>query len=227
MSDAGAVRTQLAGALEAIEPIDAVIVCAAISPYGPMETTALGVFRRTLEINCISDIAIFQASLPALRATKGRIIFITSMAGKAAMPFIGAYVASKFALEGAADVMRREAKPQGVEVVIVEPGGIRTGMVSEQLRSIIDVIAGLSEDERERYGYLYRAFQALATQSHTESASTPEQVADVVVAALDEENPAARYIAGDDAKGLLGLAQTSSDTELDAIFAQMYGAAAG
>lgn len=207
-------------------PVDAVVVCAAISPYGPVETTPIALVRRTLEINLVSHIAVYQAAMPALRRSQGRIVFTSSMAGVAAMPFIGAYVASKFALEGIADVMRREAKPQGVDVVLVEPGGIKTPMVSHQLETLVTDIAALSKEDRARYGHLYRAFQVLATRSHHGDASEPDLVADVLVTALDATLPAARYVAGADAAQLVALARESSDEALDALFLDMFSQAA-
>ena len=224
LSEADQVRDSLAAAIEGDE-IDAVVVCAAISPYGPVETTPVALVRRTLEINLLSHIAIYQAVMPALRRSQGRIVFTSSMAGVAAMPFIGAYVASKFALEGIADVMRREAKPQGVDVVLVEPGGIKTPMVSHQLETLVTDIAALSKEDRARYGHLYRAFQVLATQSHHGDASEPGLVADVLVEALDAKAPAARYIAGADAEQLVALARESSDEALDALFLDMFSKA--
>nr|WP_087573278.1 SDR family NAD(P)-dependent oxidoreductase [Sphingomonas sp. CDS-1] len=218
-------REKLAAHLTEMGDIDAVVVCAAISPYGPVETTPLDLFRRTLEINTISGIAIYQAALPVLRRTGGRLVFVSSMAGRAAMPFIGAYVASKFALEGVADVMRREAAVQGVKVVLVEPGGIRTGMVDDQLRTIAEKIKTLSPDEEALYGKNYRQFQALAQASHSNTASTADDVAAIIASALDAFDPDPRYIAGEDAVQLIGLTRSLSDAELDATFAQIYGSA--
>lgn len=225
LSDAAAVRADLGAVLKDATDVDAIIICVAISPYGPLETASIDVVRRTLEINSVSDVAIYQAAMPALRRTKGRLIIVSSMAGVVGMPFIGAYVGSKFALEGLADVMRREAAPQGVDIVLVEPGGIKTGMVTEQLRTLGGDIAALSDENRDRYGYLYEGFQALASSSHVDGASTPEYVADVVITALDAEKPAARYIAGPDAEQLIGLARNGSDADLDAAFQNMYGSA--
>ena len=129
--------------------------------------------RRTFDINTLSGVAIYQSVLPMLRKSKGRIVFISSMAGRSAMPFIGAYVASKYALEGIADVMRREAAPQGVHIVLVEPGGIRTGMVANQLKSNAAEMQALSGEARQLYLYLYEGFQRMAQQSHDQGSSTP------------------------------------------------------
>lgn len=209
-----------------IGDIDGVAVCAAISPYGPVETTSLDTFRRAMEINTISSVAIYQAVSPALRRTGGRLVYVSSMAGRAAMPFIGAYVASKFALEGVVDVIRREVAPQGVKVSLVEPGGIKTGMVDEQLRGIAERIEKLDGEEKQLYGRNYLQFQALAQASHTSTASTADQVAAIIGTALDAENPEARYIAGEDAAQLIGLTRSLSDVDLDATFAQIYESAA-
>lgn len=222
-SDPQRALQQLAALVAASAPIDGVAACAAISPYGPVETTPLDVFERALTINTVSQVSLFKAVIPALRETRGRIVFISSIAGKAGMPFIGAYVASKFALEGVADVMRREAAPQGVSVSLVEPGGIRTGMVEEQLRTIKKRIETLPADEKERYGYLYEGFQAAAASSYENTSSTPEEVADVVLEALTADEPKTRYMAGAEAEQLLGLAATASDAELDAAFRNMFG----
>lgn len=216
--------TRLSLIVDGMGTVDAVAVCAAISPYGPVESTPLSAFRRAFEINTLAGIAVFQAVMPALRRTSGRIVFISSMAGRAAMPFIGAYVASKYALEGISDVMRREARPQGVLVSLVEPGAIRTGMMEEQLRTIGQRIAALSPEEDARYGYLYRAFQRLATDSYQGSSSTAEQVARIVMRALYDPKPHTRYVAGGDAQQLLAMADAATDHELDAALGQMFGA---
>lgn len=228
LSDSDGARETLGTLVSALDRLDAVAVCAAISPYGPVETTPLPVFRRTFEINCVADVAVYQATVPALRKSKGRLVFISSMAGRAGMPFIGAYVTSKFALEGVADVMRREAAAQGVTISLVEPGGIRTGMVEEQLRTIKGRIASLGAEEDALYGHLYRQFQQLAGASHRTSASSAETVARVVLEAFDAAEPETRYVVGEDARQLLGAADASSDRELDALFQQMFaGDAAG
>lgn len=223
LGDAEAALAQTRSFIAGIGDVDAVAVCAAISPYGPLETTPLALARKTFEINALSDLAIYQAAVPALRKTKGRLVFVSSMAGRTAMPFIGAYTASKYALEAFADIMRRESTAHGVSVSLVEPGGIKTPMVDEQLATIVGRIASLSDEERRLYGNLYTRFQQLASESHHGGgSSSAEDVARVLLRALDDETPAARYIAGDDAKGLIEMGRTLSDAEFDAFFAQMF-----
>lgn len=217
----GAVKTLVAG----MERLDQVAVCAAIGPIGPVEMTSIAICRRTLEINTLSNIAIFQAVVDALRATRGRLLFISSMSGKLAMPFIGIYTASKHALEGIADVMRQEVASDGVNVVMVEPGGVRTGMVKDQIALTHRMIAELTPEQNARYGALFRGFAAAAQAGYDGAAggSTPEQVAEVVMSALNADRPETRYIAGDDAKQLLGARATMSDREMDAMIGGFLG----
>ena len=205
-----------------LDRLDGVAICGAIAPLGPLEMADLTVVRRTFEINALSCLAVYQAALPALRKCGGRLAMVSSMAGKAAMPFVGAYSASKFALEGLADSMRREATSQGVSISLVQPGGIRTPMVDAQLRDNAAAIARLTPEEDALYGHLYRGFQVAARASHEDTASEPDVVAEAIVAALTEASPQPRYIVGEDAKQLIGAAASLSDSELDGMFAGMF-----
>ncbi|HKT73178.1 MAG TPA: SDR family NAD(P)-dependent oxidoreductase [Steroidobacteraceae bacterium] len=210
--------TVLAGLKKlALPSLDAVVVCAAIGPTGPLETQPLALFRRTLEINTVAAVAIYQACMPALRAAKGRLVFISSFAGKVGLPFIGFYVASKHALEGLGDVMRREAKMFGVDIVLVEPGGVKTGMVEGQLAGVARDRAALQGEEAERYGPMYDGFLKLVKRSW-DVMIEPAVVAETVLTALRANPPQARYQVGDDSKFLVE-ASRKPDTEIDAIVA--------
>ena len=222
LGDAERALEQLRALISGSGALDAVAVCAAISPNGPVESTPLSLVRKTLEINAVSNVAVFQACIAALRESRGRIVFISSMAGRAALPFAGAYSMSKFALEAIADAMRREVAGQGVSISLVEPGGIRTPLMGHQVATIGDTIAKLPAQEDALYGHFYRAFAAITSESYRNTASTAEQVASVVVEALDAAEPQARYIAGEDARQLIGMIDTMSDVQADGVFAQMF-----
>ncbi len=205
-ADADSVKRILAEHLAALGgSLNAVVVCAAISPYGPVETEPLAVARRTFEINTLSGIAIFQATMPLLRQNRGRIVYISSMAGRFGMPFIGYYTASKFALEGAVETMRCEAAPWGVELVLVEPGGIQTPMMTNQVESLMSDIERLDANKRQLYGDLYAQFRALAAKSYA-TALKPSQVANVVLQALSARKPKVRYKVGKDSVAMCFLA---------------------
>jgi NAD(P)-dependent dehydrogenase (short-subunit alcohol dehydrogenase family) len=222
LSNPAAALTKIKLLVDAMPALDAVVVCAAIAPIGPMELTSLSTYIKAFEINCISAVAVYQATLPALRKTGGRIVLLSSMGGRAAFPFMSSYVATKFALEGLGDVMRREAGPQGVKVSIIEPGGIRTNLVRQQLRDVEPAYAALGEEDRARYGYLYKGYLKMAGDSLRETASTPEEIAAVVVEALDAPEPESRYVAGAEAKHFFEISRAMSDLEVDEIFRQMF-----
>jgi len=214
---ADGIATGLAALLDAGAPLDAVAICVAISPYGPIETSPLSALRRTFEINTIADVAVYQAVIPHLRRTRGRLVLISSMAGRVAFPFLGHYSASKFALEALADVMRREAAKWGVDVILVEPGGIKTSMITDQQKTIVRDKAALRDDVRALYGDLYDAFDK-AVHGGFDSATPPATVAAVIVQALTaREKPQARYPVGPDAEYLCAAARTQTDHDLDAI----------
>jgi NAD(P)-dependent dehydrogenase (short-subunit alcohol dehydrogenase family) len=218
LSDAEAVLGKIKLLVDTMPALDAVAICAAVAPVGPMELTPLSTFIKAYEINCVSAVAVYQATMPALRKTGGRIVLMSSMAGRAAYTFMSAYSATKFALEGLGDVMRREAGPQGVKVSIIEPGGIRTNLVEQQLRDLEPAHAALGAEDRQRYGPLFQGYLKMAGNSLKQTASTPDEVAAVVVEAPEPET---RYVAGADAKQYFEMSRDMSDREIDEIFRQM------
>jgi NAD(P)-dependent dehydrogenase (short-subunit alcohol dehydrogenase family) len=222
LSNAAVALTKIKSLVDALPALHAVVVCAATAPLGPMELTSLSTYIRAFEINCVSAVSVYQATLPALRKTGGRIVLLSSMGGRAAFPFMSPYIATKFALEGLGDVMRREAGPQGIKVSIIEPGAIRTNLVREQILEVQTAYGALGGESRERYGYLYEGFLKMAADSLRETASTPAEIAKVVVEALDSPEPESRYVAGVDAQNFFQMSRAMSDREVDEIFRQMF-----
>jgi NAD(P)-dependent dehydrogenase (short-subunit alcohol dehydrogenase family) len=119
---------QIADLAESLGGLDAVVNNAGIAVGGPMETVSSEEWRKQLEVNVIGQLAVTRAVLPLLRKSRGRIVFISSVNGQLAMPMLGAYCASKFALEAAAHAMRMELRPWRIPVVIVEPAQTDTDM---------------------------------------------------------------------------------------------------
>src|SRR5947209_16873980 len=107
-------------------PLIALVNNAGIPAAGPLELLPLDELRRVLEVNLIGVVAVTQAFLPLLKRARGRIVNISSVSGRVAMPFMGPYAASKFALEAVSDSLRRELLPFGVDVIVVEPGSVQS-----------------------------------------------------------------------------------------------------
>lgn len=124
-SDIAVARSAVERALGG-RPLAGLVNNAGIPAAGPLEFVPLADLRRVLEVNLIGAVAVTQAFLPLLRISRGRIVNISSIAGLAAMPFLGPYAASKFGLEAVSDSLRRELLPFGVGVIVIEPGNIES-----------------------------------------------------------------------------------------------------
>ena len=111
-----------------ITPLIALVNNAGIPAAGPLELFPLDELRRVLEVNLIGVVAVTQAFLPLLKVSRGRIVNISSVAGRGALPFLGPYAASKFGLEAISDSLRRELSPFGVRVIVIEPGSFKTAI---------------------------------------------------------------------------------------------------
>src|SRR6266704_2863483 len=125
-----AARAQLERAL-AGQPLAGLVNNAGIPAAGPLELFPLDDLRRVLEVNVIGVVAVTQAFPPLLKASRGRIVNISSVAGRGALPFVGPYAASKFGLEAISDSLRRELLPFGVRVIVIEPGSFKTAIWSK------------------------------------------------------------------------------------------------
>src|SRR5690348_10216010 len=123
--------------------LDAVVNNAGIVVAGPMEAVTTAQWRKQLDINVIGQLAVTRVVLPRLRESHGRVVFISSVNGRLSTPLTGAYAASKFALEAAADALRMELAPWRIPVVLVEPAQTDTDMWRTAATMVDDVEAEL------------------------------------------------------------------------------------
>ena len=165
---------------------------AGVAVAGPLEFLPADELRRQLEVNVVGQLRVTQLCLPALRAGRGRVGGMGSISGLNALPLLGAYAMSKFALEAMTDALRVELAPWGIHVAIVEPGTIKTPIWT---RERPDPPA----EALTLYGARVDAFRKLAVKRGTAGAP-PEDVADAVEHALTAEKPRTRYLVGRDAK---------------------------
>jgi short-subunit dehydrogenase len=208
------------------QPLDGVIVCAALSPVGALEVTPLDDLRTVIEVNCVAALAIYRATIAKLRETRGRLIFTSSMSGEISTPLQGAYVASKFALEGLVNVMRQEASPSGVGIVLLQPGAIDTPMVAQARDAVGAQAALLTEPERALYGKLYAQMEyRISDVLHAKKMVPRATVAAVAIEALEAASPQTRYPIGADAEQFIAFAKTVTDRELDELILASYRSA--
>lgn len=177
---------------------------AGIAVGGPLEFLPLDGLRRQLEVNVVGQVAVTQAVLPLLRTARGRIVLVGSIAGRSSLPFVGAYSASKHAIEAIADAWRIELEPWGIHVAVIEPGAIATAIWKTSLASAERTLSELPQaEELER---LYGARLAPVRKRIAQQSGLPaDAVAQAVTHALTAVRPKTRYVIGRDAKARLML----------------------
>jgi NAD(P)-dependent dehydrogenase (short-subunit alcohol dehydrogenase family) len=195
---------------------------AGIAVAAPLEFIPIDELRRQLEVNVIGQVAITQALLPLLRRGKGRVVNIGSIGGRVALPFVGPYAASKFALEAFTDSLRRELRAAGVEVSIVRPGGIATPIWDRGLDAADRIRAQLPAEAESLYGHALDATKSAAADIGR-NGLPPEAVAKVVEHALTARRPKTRYLVGRDAKMRAALAKVLPDRVFDRMIARAMG----
>jgi NAD(P)-dependent dehydrogenase (short-subunit alcohol dehydrogenase family) len=186
-------------AAERIGELDALVNNAGIAIAMPLEFIPIDELRRQLDVNVTGQIAVTQAFLPQLRRSRGRIVFVGSIAGRSALPFLGAYAASKHALEAIADTLRIELRPFGIQVSLLEPGTIRTPIWTKSAKLADSLANGAPPQLRALYGERIEAFRRVAAERGAKGASA-DAVARVVEEALTHERPRTRKLVGRDAK---------------------------
>jgi NAD(P)-dependent dehydrogenase (short-subunit alcohol dehydrogenase family) len=199
--------------LTAGEGLVALVGNAGIPVPGPLEALPIEDFREQLEVNLIGQLAVTQAFLPLLRLDEGRIIFVSSIGGRAAFPFAGAYHASKFGLEAVGEVLREELRDAGVGVVMIEPGPTRSEIWSKAQERLADVArrapAGAIAPYRDRLA----AFQR--TVEGQKDSMDPGKVAAQIESAIDNRRPLSRYPVGAGAKVLARVRPLIPDAVFD------------
>ena len=183
-------------AATAIDELDALVNNAGIAVAAPLEFLPAEELARQLDVNVIGQLRVTQALLPALRRSRGRLVFVGSIAGRSSLPFLGAYAASKFALEAVADALRIELAPWGIEVAIVEPGTIATPIWTKP-QPAVDAFPA---EATELYGERVQRFRRLAAERAAGHAVPAEEVAKAIEHALTAPRPRTRYLVGPDAK---------------------------
>jgi NAD(P)-dependent dehydrogenase (short-subunit alcohol dehydrogenase family) len=202
--------------------LDAVVNNAGVVVAGPVEALDPAELRRQLDINVVGQQAVTRAVLPAIRDAKGRVVFISSISGRLSSPFMGAYSASKFALEGLVDALRVEVRPWGIKVILVEPGSIDTDLWRNAESTVDELSAGLTPEHRELYGKQIATMRKVTGQIAKRAAST-ETVVAAVEKALTASRPRARYLVGMDARAQLVMGTVTPTRVLDAAMGRMTG----
>jgi NAD(P)-dependent dehydrogenase (short-subunit alcohol dehydrogenase family) len=188
--DAASVDAAVRDLVSAAGALHAVVCCAGYSGFGSVEEATIDQARAQLETNVIGTLTVLRATLPRLRATRGRVVVVGSLAGRAPIPFQAHYSASKAALDALTLALRVEMAPFGVGVTLVEPGDIRTPFND-------NMDWGRGPDTRSPYAER-RARCELVVRASLPKAPGPSIVAATIHRALTARRPRVRYTVGPD-----------------------------
>lgn len=195
-------------------PLRAVVNNAGIGINVPVEAVAIDDWRKLFEVNLFGHVAVTQTLLPALIRSRGRVVNISSVGGRVAMATYGPYAGTKFALEAVSDSLRREMSPLGVQVVVVEPGAVRTEMLERAGTATYE----LNPELAQRYSGLVHAVAAQAASS-AKSGLSSNDAAKVIARAVTARKPRTRYAVGREAAIATRLARFVPDRMLDRLLA--------
>lgn len=218
VTDEASMRT----AVEAVEAdhgsVGTLVNNAGYGAYGPVEEVAMDAVRDQFETNVFGLGRMCQLVLPGMRrAGHGRIVNISSMGGRLVFPTGGWYHASKYAVEALSDALRLEVAPFGVDVVLVEPGLIRTEFGSTASHGLAGTTDGSA------YGGLLRYADELMAKAYTSRAAVgPEKVAEVITDVVEAGRTRPRYVVTAAAKAQVHTRRLLGDRVWDAFMRQAY-----
>jgi short-subunit dehydrogenase len=211
VTDDAAMQKGVAEIIRAEKRVDILINNAGFGSYGAIEDVTMADAHYQLEVNLFGAARLIQLVLPYMRQNKyGKIINISSMGGKVAFPFGGWYHASKFALEGLSDSLRNEVKPFGIDVIVIEPGGIQSEWGGIAFDSLVKVSGQTAY--ADTVTRLSEAFKGVDAKN-----AGPEIIARIIKKAIEARRPKTRYAAGYMAKPVIFMRKISSDRVMDKV----------
>lgn len=201
--------------------LDALVDNAGVGVAAPLELLPLDKLRSQFEVNVTGQVAATQAFLPLVRLATGRIVFISSVGDRMAMPFAGPLTSSKAALSMLAHSWRQELAPWGIGVTIVAPALVHTDAADKLQRDAGALVETFSERGKALYGSTFTAMIEHAV-AQEKKGSPPSVIAEAVVAALLARRSPARVVAGKGGRLLSVVAKLPSPVQ-DALRRRLFG----
>jgi NAD(P)-dependent dehydrogenase (short-subunit alcohol dehydrogenase family) len=202
VTDATAAQAAVQAAIDGFGRLDVLVNNAGFGHVAPFEQAPEKDFRAQIDTNFYGVVNLTRAALPIMRRQRrGHIINISSVGGRIGTPGLSAYQAAKWAVGGFTEVLAQEAKPFGVKVISVEPGGMRTQWV--------EIAQGQMPELLTDYEPSVGAVQNLLKQITGNEASDPDRVAQVILRLAAHENPPAHLLLGSDALHYFGQADAA------------------
>jgi len=208
VDDENSVKTAIQKILEQKQRIDVLVNNAGWGLWGCVEDVSVDEFKAQFDTNFFSIIRLIQEVGPTMRKqSSGTIVNVSSVVGRIGFPASPAYISSKFALEGLSESLRFELAPFGVNVVIIEPGVIKTNFMKNMK------MAEKSESDTVYRDITVKVVSGVKMMA--EMGTHPKEVADTIVKATKEEKPLPRYVVGNDASMFLEAKKNKTDIEFE------------
>ncbi|MBG6056734.1 NAD(P)-dependent dehydrogenase (short-subunit alcohol dehydrogenase family) [Cryobacterium sp. MP_M5] len=219
VTDDASMQSGIATILGEAGRLDVLVNNAGYGSFGALEDVPLSEARKQFDVNIFGLARLTQLALPQLRRQKsGTIVNISSIGGKFYEPLGAWYHATKFAVEGLSDSLRVELKPHGINVVIIEPGAIRTEWNTIARENVMKT-SGDSAYRRQA-----EALVRVLTRADAEGVgAAPQVIAAAIGKAVTARRPRARYVAPASARAILFLRWVLSDRMMDAVILRIYG----
>ena len=194
--------------IEEKQRIDVLVNNAGWGIWGTAEDVSIEEFREQFETNFFSVVRMIQKVAPIMRKQgSGNIVNISSIAGRIGFPVSTAYISSKFAIEGLSESLRYELGPFGINVIIIEPGVIKTNFF-DSMRT------AKKADQTNTYRDI--TIKVISgVKMMAEMGTPPKEVASVIIKSLKEEKPLPRYVVGNDAAMFLEAKKMKTDIEFE------------
>ncbi|MEI7209479.1 oxidoreductase [Pectobacterium carotovorum] len=211
VTDSVSVQTVVDTIIAECGRIDVVVNNAGYGSYGAVEEVSPEEGRAQFDVNVFGAVRLTQLVLPHMRAQRsGTVINITSMGGKIYTPLGAWYHGTKFALEAISDCLRLEVEPFGIDVVVIEPGGIKTEWANIAAAKLLDVSGhGAYAKQAETMA------DSMVGESSRKRQSSPQVIADTIAQAVSARRPKTRYAVGFGAKPMICLRRLLSDRLFD------------
>jgi NAD(P)-dependent dehydrogenase (short-subunit alcohol dehydrogenase family) len=246
VTDEESMTTAVATVAAEAGPVGVLINNAGYGLYGPVEQLPMAEIRRQFETNFFGLVRLTQLVLPGMRRQgRGRILNVSSMGGRITLPGGAFYHASKYAVEALSDALRMEVAPFGIDVVLIEPGPVKTpwnDVAAGSLSSATVAAAGGAAAEGGTAGVpagsgpaadgdAYREYKAAVGASFGRAqaglfgrlGSTPEDIAKVITQAVTARRPRARYLINPVAKSLVAMHRVLPARAYDSMLRRQYG----
>jgi len=208
VDDEKSVKSAIAQILDQKQRIDVLVNNAGWGLWGCVEDVSIDEFKEQFETNFFSIIRLIQEVAPTMRKqSSGTIVNVSSVVGRIGFPASPAYISSKFALEGLSESMRFEFAPFGVDVIIIEPGVIKTNFMKNMKMAKKSELDTVYKDITTKV--------VSGVKMMVEMGTPPKEVANTIVKAIKDKKPLPRYVVGNDALMFLEAKKSKTDIEFE------------